>query len=276
MKTQTINTLYSSFFLWAENLLAQQDNYTNVNSLLYSINDDRLKGKSVYGSPYRSWIYDSSITNAQIPSGVYSNGNFIPRGQSGLRLDFNNGRVIFSGGVNIPVSGQFSPKEFNLYATTKSDQELIFQQRIDFASQFPQFPSGIPSDKVIAPAIFIRFGNFETDSFALGGEYLDKLIARAVVLSDSNFSLEAVGNIFVNQKENNFLVFNQTPFDEYGDLKSGYFNYEDCLNQYYDPMKLAYISDVDFTKFQPPNPSNPDLRIGFVDFVISLTRFSAK
>ncbi len=275
MKRTYVHDLYSSFVLYFDHtLLTKGDAYTNVNSLLYPINDDRLKSFSVFGSPFKEWVYDSSVSGAQIPSGVYSNDVFIPRGQSGLQLDFNNGRVIFSGGTNVsPVSGQFSAKEFNIFTTTKSDQELIFEQRIDFASQFPQSPSGIPGDKVVAPAIFIRFGSMTSDPFSLGGEYNTKVPARAIILSDSNYALDGVGNIFVDQKEKNFLVFSQTPLNEFGDLKTGYYNYFDYLNEFYDSRKLAYLEEVDFVKPNIPKESlNPDLRIGFVDFTLSLPR----
>lgn len=273
MKRTFLNDLYASFTLYFENRLNYYgDAYSNVNYRLYSIKDDKLKAYSVYGSPWKQWVYDYGIAGAQIPSGVYSNGTFIPRGQSGLKIDFNNGRIIFSGNVNIPVSGQFSPKEFNVYNTTKSDEELLFEQRYDLTSQFPQVPSGIPSDKIVAPAAFIRFGSMTTEPFTIGGEYDSKINARVIVLSDSNTSLDAVGNLFVDQKHKNFLVFSKTPLNEYGDLKTGYYSYFDYLDQYFDSRKMVYLEDVDFSKPNLANTQNPDLKVGILDFQLSLPR----
>lgn len=273
MKRQFIHDLYSSFVLWFDHhLLYNGETYSNKNISLYPIKDDKLKAFSVYGSPYKQWNYDSSISGAQVPSGVWSNGNFIPRGQSGLKIDFNNGRVIFSGGVNIPISGQISPKEFNVYTTTQSDQELLFEQRINLASEFPQQPSGIPSDKVVAPGIFIRFDAMTSQPFALGGEYLSKVTARAVILSESNFALDGVGNLFADQKQKNFLIIPKTPLNEFGDLKTGRYSYFEYLNQYFNQRELAYIEDVDFSK-AALTPNNPDLKVGFLDFKINLPRF---
>jgi len=274
MKRQPLNDLYSSFNLWFNHtLLEKGEAYNNYYTQFYPIADDVFKNWSVYGSPFKQMVYDSSITGAMVPSGVYSNGNFIPRGQSGLTIDFNNGRVLFSGGINIPVSGQVGFTEFNVYATTKSDQELIFQNRINLASQFPQNLTGILSYKVIAPAIFIRFGSLKSDAFALGGQYNNTVDARAIILSDSNYTLDAIGNIFVNQKEKNFLVFSHTPLNEFGDLKTGHFNYFDDITQYYDPNQLAYLETIDFAKLAVPSVTNPDIRVGFLDFRICLTRF---
>lgn len=269
-----IHDLNSSFVLWMEHILANKgDAYLNVNSLLYPINDDVFRNNAVYGSPYKQWVYDSSITGAIVPSGVFSNGHFIPRGQSGLKLDFNNGRVMFSGGINIPVSGQFSAKDFSVYTTTQSDQELIFETRIDFASQFPQAASGIPSDKVVCPGIFVRIDAMQSEPFCFGGTYNNIVPVRAIVLSDSSYKLNGVGNLFLDQKENNFLVFSQTPINEFGDLKTGYYSYNDYLNQYFDSSKLAYLQDIDFSLMTAVNNTqNPDLRIGFLDFNVQLPR----
>lgn len=275
MKRQYIHDLYSSFILWMDHILANKgEAYFNVNSPLYPMKDDVFRNASVYGSPYKSWVYDSSITGAMIPSGVYSNGNFIPRGQSGLKLDFNNGRILFSGGINIPVSGQFAPKEFNIYTTTQSDEELVFETRIDFASQFPIVGSGIPSDKIVCPGIFVRVNTMQSEPFAFGGEYNTIVPIRAIILSDSTFKLNGVGNLFVDEKENNFLVFSQTPINEFGDLKTGYYSYNDYLNQYFDNSRLAYLEDIDFsTMTAVNNTQNPDMRIGFLDFNVQLPRF---
>src|SRR5882724_8538039 len=132
MKRQTINDIYSSFFLYfSHTLLKEGEAYQNYYSQFYPIKDDRFADYSIFGSPFKQFIYDSSITGAAIPSGIYSNDTFIPRGQSGLKLDFTNGRVMFTGQVNIPVSGRFAFTDFNIYSTTKSDQELVFENRIN-------------------------------------------------------------------------------------------------------------------------------------------------
>ena len=47
-----------------------------------------------YSSPHKQWVFDESVEGAQIPSGIYNNGEFIERGDNGLILDFDDGRVI--------------------------------------------------------------------------------------------------------------------------------------------------------------------------------------
>lgn len=275
MKRQFLHDLYSSFVLWFDHtLLLKGEAYSNTFSPMYLTSDDRYPAFSIYGSPYKQWVYDASITGALIPSGIYSNGNFFPRGASGLKLDFNNGRVLFPSGGNIPVSGQISPKEFNIYTTTKTDQELIFEQKINVASQFSQSPSGVPPSELTAPCVFLKFNTSTNEPFAFGGEYETKVRVRATILSDTNYKLDAVGNIFIDQKENNFLVFNKTPLNEYNDLKTGHYSYNDYITQYFDTNKLAYIEDVDFSKLTiTTNTRNPDLLIGFLDFIVCLPRF---
>lgn len=275
MKRQFLHELYSSFVLWFDHtLLAKGEAYSNTFAQMYPMADDRYPTFAVYGSPYKQWVYDSSITGALIPSGIYSNGNFFPRGASGLKLDFNNGGALFPSGGNIPVSGQISPKEFNIYTTTKTDQELIFEQKINLASEFSVGPSGITSKDLVAPCVFLRFNTSVNEPFALGGEYQTRVRVRATILSDTSFKLDAVGNIFVDQKENNFLVFDKTPLNEYFDLKTGFYSYNDYITQYFDTNKLAYIEEVDFSRLTvTTNTRNPDLLIGFLDFTVCLSRF---
>ena len=64
--------------------------------------DDPVNGLISYNSEYKQWVYDSDADQAEIPTGVYidtgdGNYNFCPRGESGLSLDFENGRVLLSG-----------------------------------------------------------------------------------------------------------------------------------------------------------------------------------
>ena len=64
--------------------------------------EDDQNGYISYNSPYKQWVYNSDIEGAVIPTGVYVDTgdgvyNFCGRGQSGLMIDFDNGRVLFEG-----------------------------------------------------------------------------------------------------------------------------------------------------------------------------------
>ena len=101
----------TSFSLWLDNYLVKcAEAYSNKSGNFYYTPDDRLpmypddsvNGLVSYNSEYKQWVCDSDATNAYIPSGVYidtgdGSYNFCERGQSGLRIDFENGRVLLSG-----------------------------------------------------------------------------------------------------------------------------------------------------------------------------------
>ena len=92
----------NSFFLWLDNYLATKlQAHKTYETKFYYYNDARLgNNKVVYGSPYKQFVYDNSVPDATIPSGLTIDGTFIPTGTSGMMFDFDNGRVIFDNGVS--------------------------------------------------------------------------------------------------------------------------------------------------------------------------------
>lgn len=278
MERTFIHNLVGSFTLWFEHTLLDKGKaFSNTSGRLYHMQDDAFAGYNVFGTPFKQFVYDSSISGAIVPSGVYVNNVFKPRGTTGLAIDFQNGRAIFDGGSSSwNVSGAFSVKDFNIYRTTRSDEELVFSNNYLINPEFPQVSTGIPSDKVIVPAIFIRLTKFTNQGFAFGG--LDESVAnfRAVIISDSEYSLDAVGSIFSDTKFNNFALFPKTPLNEFGDVKSGHYSYYDYLNQYETDSTRPYIADVDYTKLMTIGDKSlsPDLDIGFLEFNVRLPRLT--
>ena len=102
---------------------------------------------------------DESIEGANIPSGVYDNGTFVPRGQDGLKIDFDNGRVIFDssfGANKTTLSGDYTVKDFNFYITNQTEEQLIVESKFDSNSRFKQSLGGIEPYKQVIPAIFVN------------------------------------------------------------------------------------------------------------------------
>src|ERR1700728_517916 len=131
MQADYLHSLFSSFAIWFDHTLCQNGSgFSNISGQLYNMTDPGYSGAAVYTSPFKQWIYDSSVSGAQVPSGVYVNNSFVPRGTSGMFFDFQNGRSIFpSGANNYNVTATYSSKDFNIYTTTRSDADLIFETR---------------------------------------------------------------------------------------------------------------------------------------------------
>jgi hypothetical protein len=277
MKRDFIHDLYSSFVVWFDHeLLTVGEAFANQNTRLYKMTDDNLSTSYIFGSPYKQWVYDSSVPNAQIPSGVTYNGTFVPRNTSGLKLDFQNGRAVFaSGNGNALVSGSYAVKDFNIYTTTKSDVELLFETRYLVNPVMPQVITGVPDDKLIAPCIFLKIKGFHNTQLSFGGQDSTEINLRAVILSDDEFKLNGVGNIFVDTNQRNFLIMTGTPLNRYNDIKNGYYSYTGSVCSSFTSENLAYIEHVSFTKFNQSQVAErfPDLYVGFLDFKIQMHRF---
>ena len=171
MKAQFQHNLTSSFFMWFDNfLLTKGEAYTNTTGDFFYYDDTLIDSNyTVFGSPYKQWVSDSSIAGATVPTGVYINGNLSGRAD-GVVLDFDNGRALASGASSTDtVTGSFSVKDFNIYFTNDTEDDLIVENKYVVNSRVPSGPYTYitPYDDV-APAIFLAASTLENKPFALG------------------------------------------------------------------------------------------------------------
>lgn len=273
-----LNDLYYSFGSFIEHQILQKGQaYTNYSSLYYNMADQTLPGLSVYSSPFKQIVADFSISGAQIPTGVYVNGIFTPKQSSLIAIDYLNNRTIFSGGNNGKlISGNYAVKDFNVYLTTNSDEELIYETAFELRPSFYKALTGLSVDSLTVPGIFIVNSNFSNETYSFGGLVESTMHVHCILLADSKDQLDALGNLLVDEKYSSFPIFgvNSTPFNYYGDYKTGLgpYNYLNYVNQFKD--NLGYISDADFYKLSNRDFSNryPDLRAAFADFQIKYVR----
>ena len=94
MKAQLDNILMSSMIMWIDHqLLNKGEAFQNYNSQFYPITNI-YNGFYSYGLPFKQVVSDSSISGANLLSGVYVNNSFIKVGQSGLTgINPNQGRA---------------------------------------------------------------------------------------------------------------------------------------------------------------------------------------
>lgn len=278
MKRQFLHDLSSSFTLWFEHtLLKEGQAFTNTSGSLYNTRDSVFSSYTIYASPYKQWVYDSSISGAIIPSGIYVGNTFVPRGDHGMRIDYQNGRVMWpTGSSNWNVSGAYAVKDFNIYRTTSSEEDLLFNNKFVFNPKFPQGLTGIDANAIVLPAIFLKLTNSSNNAFEFGGTDETTAHMRAIILSNTEFDVDAVGNIFTDQKYNNFPLFPKTPLNEFNDVKGGYYNYNDYLNTYFAYNKIPYISQVGYSRLLTVgvNSIDPNLDVGFLDFEIKQPRIT--
>ena len=282
MKPQYQHKVLTSFVLWFDNFLLQQgEAYSNKTGQLYYMEDDRLPSSYVrYSSPYKQWVTDSSITgstNPTIPTSIMGSGrsdNFI--------FDFENGGIIHTGsssiGSNQTITGTFAVKDFNVYVTNDTEEDLILEKKFKKNSRYGgSETTGIDPYDQATPAIFINNEVARNVPFAFGGEDQTRMTIKAVVLAENTYQLDGVLSIFADSRHKNInlIPFTGHPATEYGDIDGGSYNYTGLIDTYKDAEEPLYIEDVTVSKFseRAKKQNLGGLEVGFIDFEVYQNRY---
>ena len=283
MKPTFTHNVINSFFLWFDNfLMTKGDAYKTYTTKLYNYEDLRLGGsKVVYGSPYKQWVYDKNITGATIPSGFTINNQFVPTGTSGMKIDFDNGRIIFNSGVStsLNVTGTYSVKEVNSYITDQPEDNLIIENKFVTNSRFTVSENYIPPYNPVTPCIFASIETAHNTAFAFGGEDETKCIIKVVAFCENLYQLDGVLSIFGDSYNEIFSIIPMTghPLGEFNEMKTGAYptgyDYKNLSNAY--NSQTLFISHVETSKIRDSviKELNPILHIGFLDFEIKTYRY---
>ena len=273
MKTLYQHELLNSFYLWFDNFLTTKgEAYTTYSTDFYYYADERIQNKVVFGSPYKQWVYDKNITAAQINPTISGDSGAIAEGTSGLKFDFDNGRILFDSdfatGTNI--SGTYTVKDFNVYITNQTEESMITATKYKKNSRYGRTLTYVPPYDQATPAAFLSLGATTNEPFAFGG--MDNTITdvTAVVFAENIYQLDGALSIMADSAEVVFgnIPFTGAPLDEYGDVKSAYstgYDYANVAsNDHYiiNKVNVSKISD-NSNKVIPV-----DLFVGFVDFEI--------
>ena len=299
MKPQFQHTLVTSFYLWFDNYL--QDNgeaYKNKTVIFYNMTDDRLDSNyNVYSSPYKQFIIDSglhtNVVNSQGTegaividriSGQRADGSAfeVTRGTSGLKIDYENGRVFFTGdengelpGNNLSLSGQFGVKDFNVYVTNQTEEDLVVENKFKTNDRFGNLETSgvLPYDQVI-PAVFITSESINNQPFAFGGLDVTQTNVKAVVMTSDLYCLDCVLSLAADSKKQSFVEvdFNDFPVTEFGDIKTATYPTGYSYNQIEtdNTQELFHIEEVFVSKLSDrvKKKVNPNIFVGFIDFEI--------
>lgn len=282
MIPQYIHNLSSSFSLWLDHVILKRGfAYENQTGTFTSYTDGNIPSSwKAWGSPHKQWVADSSITGATIPSGLFANSSFSGR-SSNVILDFENGRFLTNGlSTSAAVTGAYSVKEFNVYATNQDEESLIIEKVQETANQ--KIGTNIntqylpPYDQKL-PALFINVQTQENQPFAFGG--MDKSVNRinVIALTQTPYQLDGVLGLLADTSDEIFkeISLESSPYTEQGDLKDGAYNYETLAagsSDYYtiesaksskvtDSLRRSlgtqlYIGMIDFEVWRARNPRN--------------------
>ncbi len=282
MKPLYQHQLLNSFYLWFDDyLLTRGEAFKNYSTDFYYYSDERVQNKKVFGSPYKQWVYDKGASSAIVNPLISGDSGAIADGTSGLKFDFDNGRVLFDSdfatGTNI--SGSYSVKDFNVYVANQNEESLITEGKYKTNSRYTRTLTYIPPYDQATPAAFLSLGNTTNNPLALGGEDNTVTDITAVVFAENLYQLDGALSVFADSARVSFgnIPFTGSPLDEYGDVKSsayptGYdYNNVAAAND----SEKYYINNVNVSKISDSADKRipVDLFVGFIDFEIHKFRF---
>lgn len=281
MKAQLDNILMSSMTYWVDNILLKKGQaYTNYSSFFYPINN-MYNDYYTYSLPFKQIVCDSSINGANLLSGVYINGVFNPIGQNGLvGVNPNLGQIYFNANQSSNViSGNYAVKDMNVYLTSDAEENVLFENQYKTTPKTYQNPTGIPTNSITYPAIFLKNNGSSNKAFAFGGEDSTEINVRAIILADNTFHLDAVFSIFRDSYHSYIplISLNESPYNSIQSLKvlpnNGYYNYATLSQEKISSNQAFYIERVEVSSIlRLDNTLNSEVYPGIVDFTLSNIR----
>jgi hypothetical protein len=253
-----------SLILYLENELLQEGMYETITSGNYDYlgnnlaklekvsNDINYGDNIVYQSPYRDWVYETSLTMASgysepiIASGVYISGVFYGKNDNtyGHYIDYLNGRVIFKQSHNLSdVYSDYARKIFTIIKTypNKDVSRNIGQFNRDILTTV-----GYPSGVLTLPAIFIQCNTQEIDGYQLGGGQKLGISYDLHIMAYDDTDCINLSDFLISKKGGSIKVidFNNAPFplNEWGDYSTNYLNYSGLKSAY--PIYDAEIIEI--------------------------------
>lgn len=271
----------SSLLLFVDHEITQKgEAYTNHQSNFFKI-DSLFSDYYVYASPFKQLVSDASVTGSSDPNlltGIYVNGDGpIGPGTSGLHsINHMQGQLYFTGGnaatdpmAGKTVSGRYAVKDFNVFLTSLPEEQLLFETKLVLNPKTSdiKLTTGVDPATQTYPAIFIKDNGGTNEEFALGGVDNTIINARAIVLADSLFNLDAVCGILKDSTRKNLSIIEQTDLNlnALGGYTGVTYNYTGVATGDY-----CYIDDVRVSKNVANRGDfqnlNPNVFSAFVDF----------
>ena len=274
-------TTLNSFYQWLDHRILTQGQafYTNTSQYRYQPDSTLGTGYVAYAAPIKSFVWDSGIAGATVATTVTGSFGVLSRGQSGMMMDYVNGRVILpaSFGTNATISGSYSFKEMNVYYANQSQERMVFTNKYYLNSRFNRTAatSTPPPYSMVTPCIFITNNQSENEPWAFGGVYKTVFHITLNVLAENLSQLEGVLSILEDSRKGYFpqLDASEWPLNSYGDFKNGTgYSYDALVAQNGQPSNLYTIEEVKTSKVGDGVKINDSVFLGIADIKLSKPR----
>lgn len=253
-------------------LLKDVKAYTNKTVNLFNTGDPRRASYSVYASPYMPWAYNQATTGISIPSTI-SGVSGLPRGYSGMSIDFDNGRVLFNSGFSgSGLSASVSIPDINVYVSRLPEADLIAKTNFLTLPVIKPASTAQKPYSAIASAVFIRIIKSVNEAACFGGGDWSEFNIRVTGIMRNLEHLTVINDLIADLKYRTIPLLSTSVLNELGDLKDISWNYETILN---NPSDYLYVDEayMDFTENDQFTAANSTLFMGIGTIKLKIFRF---
>ena len=283
MKAQFDNRVMSSLLLFVDHqLLDYGEGYTNHSSFFNETNQTYANYFN-YAAPFKQFVSDVSVNGANVMTGVYLDGALKNIGDDNFNsIDYLNGQVNYTSQVTGAnrLSGDYAVKDFNVYLTTLSEEEILFESKYHLKPATHQTVTGLAPESQTFPAVFVKSTNVENVPFSFGGTDQTNFNARLIVLADSAYNLDAACSILKDVvKSNVYFIQDELPFNALGAYTGVAYNYTGLATGTTNPTANAdaiFLNKAYVTKnvggLNAYDKINPQMHTAFVDYELIIAR----
>jgi hypothetical protein len=229
MKATLDTKIISNFLLYVDHTLQKFGSaYSNYSGQLYPVPSDVL-GRYAYAAPFKPWCNDTSISGAQVMSGVYVNGTYSPLGVSGLiEINHYKGVVYFNGPLTGQpvVSGNYAIKDFGVVLSDQPEWKLLLKSNNVTDNSVPQILTGLPVNTKSSPVVYVVVKGQENKPFGFNKINESMINLRCVIISDNEFQNVGACSILKNTAESHMPMMASLPFNQRGGTTGLIYNYE--------------------------------------------------
>lgn len=237
-------------------------------TLTVDTTDNRLVKYRKYQGPSRQWVYDSSVSGANIanPSGFPT---------SGWKTDFVNSRFIIPTGQTgvAPSSVNIAIKHFNSYVSSFDDQELFENTIFSPPEMLDKQPK---PDSFHAPCYFVKMFQTNNEGFAFGGLDKTNFNIKITIFCKNERELLVFGSVIRDLKGLSVPLLSSTPLNEFNDLKSRPWNLVNELNSAESAgNSFIHIEDSSFNSLKSDNINSraKNAFLGLGNLKVFVTRY---
>jgi hypothetical protein len=239
------------------------------------------QGYYTYGAPFKQVVSDTSIVGASILNTLILNNSTISRTQNGFQaVNYDKGHVYFNtqiSNVSSVLKGHYAVKDFNIHITNDLEEKLLFETQYKLRNKTDATAQSIADGTKTYPAIFLKNNGGQNEPMTFGGGDLTSIDIRAIVLSDSQFKMDAVASIFRDRAKTIIPLIEEArmPFNSLGDYVNvaAPYSYTALAQGTAQNSSIfldkVFVSKIGGLSFAQKSNSNPDVFSMFIDFELN-------